>query len=157
MGADPQLTGVQWPAAASTLYCAQILNWQTKHSILYNCSIMMQHYYYRISTFAGYSLSNIANTTLWNLMISLRIDHFEPIPCHCLSGSAQRPWKEDLCASPLCTTHHFHVIVVILLPQLSYWKTLSTPSVFISFGMFANCSQVCDCHKLNFFIFLIPL
>ena len=109
-------SAVQWPAAASMLYCAQILNWQTKHSILYNCSIMMQHYYYRISTFAGYSLSNIANTTLWNLMISLRIDHFEPIPCHCLSGSAQRPWKEDLCAPPLCTTHHFHVIVL-----LSHW------------------------------------
>ena len=103
MGADPQLTGVQWPAAASTLYCAQILNWQTKHSILYNCSIMMQHYYYRISTFAGYSLSNIANTTFWNPMISFRIDHFEPIPCHCLSGSVQRALERSVCITSL---HH---------------------------------------------------
>ena len=89
-------SAVQWPAAASTLYCAQILNWQqTKHSILYNCSI----YYdatlslqnFNIGDIsAGYSLSNVANTTFWNPMISVRIDHFEPIPCHCLSGSVQR-------------------------------------------------------------------
>ena len=111
MGADPQLTGVQWqwPAAASTLYCAQILNWQqTKHSILYNCSI----YYdatlslqnFNIGDIsARYSLSNIANTTFWNPMISFRIDHFEPIPCHCLSGSVQRALERSVCITSL---HH---------------------------------------------------
>ena len=168
MGADPQLTGVLCSGLlllpCSTAHKSSIGRRNTR-SCTTVVSTMMQHYYYRISTFetflldALYPISQILPFgTRWYLS---ELTILNPFLVIVFLDPFKGPWKEDLCASLLCTTHHFHVIVVILLPQLSYWKTLSTPSVFISFGMFANCSQVCDCqgcvHKLNFFIFLIPL
>ena len=102
---------------------------------------MMQHYHYRISTLETFLL-----------------DTLYPI-------SQILPFGTRWYLSELTILNPF-LVIVFLDPfkgpwKLSYWKTLPTPSAFISFGMFANCSQVCYCqvcvHKLNFFIFLIPL
>ena len=163
MGADPQLTGVLCSGLlllpCSTAHKSSIGRQNTRSctTVVLWCNITITEFQHLLDTL--YPISQILPFGTWWYLSELTIlnPFLVIVFLDPLKGLGKKICVHHLFAPPTI----FMWLYFCHIGKLSYWKTLSTPSAFISFGMFANCSQVCDCqgcvHKLNFFIFLIPL